>query len=293
VTPLLLLIGCDVPAALYPVGACRMGARFASVEAEVTCTSGGRTLAADFAWAVDTRAGGTTGEGWDGLGFYATGQSTGGGTLSVGHRSGRIGLYGLDGAHALTIGFLPAGDSLPDAPFLTLVDGTASCDAATGVGTARVYGLPEEWVEGGVWEMDFDHGVATTTPAAGAWASGWPAECPLAPEAWAALEVSAACDGVEAARIRFLAPSAYAVELDGLGQFDSVSATWTDAFSARCGDGDLPALAGSLQVEGGASRIYTPVLTVARAASGTWAVEATECGTCGAWEVAVEGLPAL
>jgi hypothetical protein len=293
VTLLVLLVGCDPPAQIYPVGACRMGDLFADVAVEVTCASGGEPLTADLAWAADTRAGGTQGEGWDGTGFYATGLSAGGGTLSVGHRPGALGVYGLEGGRSLTLGYLPAGDTLPGAPSVTLTDGTTTCDAATGVGTARVTGLPDEWVEGGVWEMTFDAGVATTTPVAEAWASSWPAACPLAPESWATLEVSAACEGVEAARIQFLAPSAYAVELDVLGQVDTVSATWTDAFSARCRDGDLPALAGSLQGEGGALRIYTPVLSVVRGVSGAWAVEATECGACAAWEVTVDGLPDL
>jgi hypothetical protein len=75
VTLLTLLVGCDPPAQIYPVGACRMGERFADVAVEVTCASGGEPLTSDLAWAADTRAGGTQGEGWDGTGFYATGLS--------------------------------------------------------------------------------------------------------------------------------------------------------------------------------------------------------------------------
>lgn len=286
--------GCDTPAALYPVDPCRIGDTYAHVSAEVTCESGGDVIEATFVWAVDTRAGGTTGEGWDGLGFYATGESAGGGTVSVGHRPGALGLYGVEGDRSVVVGYLPASDQLPAAPHVVVTDGETTCDAATGVGSVRVTGLPVEWVEGGTWEMTFDAGEVVADPVSDAWASPWPADCPIGPTAWSTTGIEATCDGAVAARIQFLAPNSYTVELDVLGQVAEVSATWTEAFSASCGGGDLPSLAGSLQGDDGGSRLYTPVLTVTRDAGGAWAMEETECGECAAgWEITVDGLPTL
>ncbi|MDP2306335.1 MAG: hypothetical protein Q8P18_09940 [Pseudomonadota bacterium] len=289
----LLAGGCDIPATLYPVDPCRIGETYSQVSAEVVCEAGGDRVEATFEWAVDTRAGGTQGEGWDGLGFYATGTSAGGGTLSVGHRPGALGLYGVEGALSVVVGYLPAGDEQPAAPHVVVTDGDTTCDAATGVGTVHVTGLPPEWVDGGTWEMAFDAGEAVADPVTDGWVSPWPADCPISPGAWAATSVSATCEGTVAARIQFQAPKSYAVELGALGQVASVSATWTEAFSASCGDGALPSLAGSLQGEGGVLRLYTPVLTVTRSADGVWAMEQTECGECAAWEIAVDGLPTL
>ncbi|MDP2317316.1 MAG: hypothetical protein Q8P41_30815 [Pseudomonadota bacterium] len=289
-----LLLGCDTPAVLYPVDPCRMGQDFAEVSAEVTCAAAGHTIEGTSSWATGTGAGGTQGEGWEGLGFYATGRSGAGGTLSVGHRPGALGLYAVEGERSVVVGYLPAGDELPAAPYVAVSDGERTCDGATGSGTVRVSGLPTEWVEGGVWEMAFDAGTVDADPIAAEWSSPWPAECALSPDAWATTRIEATCDGVAAARIQFLAPKSYAVELDVLGQVASVSATWTEAFAATCAGGELPSLAGSLQGEDGALRLYTPVLTVTRPAGGAWALEETECGTCPAgFVLTVEGLPTL
>lgn len=292
--PLLaMLAGCDAPAALYPVDPCRLGEGFDAIAVDVTCAAAGHTVEAAFTWDDDTRAGGATGDGWDGLSFYATGTTDGGGTLSVGHRPGALGAYVHEGAVDLVAGFLPAGDDLPEAPHIVITDGEASCDGVTGAGTVTLSGLPPAWVEGGVWEMDFDEGSFDAPPVAEAAASGWPAACPLDPRAWASVRVSAVCEGVERAAIQLLAPSAYAVELDALGQVADVSATWTEAFSATCAGGALPDLDGSLQGDDGHLRLYTPVLTVTRAPGGAWTVAETACGTCAAWDVTVEGLPDL
>lgn len=289
---LFALIGCDAPAALYPVDPCRLGESFDAIAVDVTCAAAGRTVEARFAWDEGTRAGGVAGDAWDGLSFYATGTTVGGGTLSVGHRPGALGAYVHEGAVDLVAGFLPAGDDLPEAPHVAVTDGDASCDAATGTGTVTLSGLPTTWVDGGVWEMGFDAGTFEVTPVSTA-ASGWPAACPLDPRAWASVRISAACEGVERAAIQLLAPSAYTVELDALGQVSDVSATWTEAFAATCDGGALPDLDGSLRGDDGDLRLYTPVLTVTRAPDGAWSVAETACGTCAAWEVTVEGLPDL
>jgi hypothetical protein len=290
----MLAAGCDTPATLYTVDPCRIGEAYAAVAVDVTCDAGGGPIDASFEWALDTRAGGTRGEDWDGLGFYATGTSVGGGTVSVGHRPGALGLYGVEGARSVVVGYLPAGDDLPVAPHVVVTDGVDSCDAATGVGTVRVTGLPPAWVEGGVWEMAFDAGEVTADPVTAAWSPPWPADCPISPGAWATTSLEATCDGAVAARIQFLAPESYAVELDVLGRVASVSTTWTEAFSASCDGGELPTLAGSLQGEDGVLRLYTPVLTVTRAADGAWVMEESECGSCASgWTVTVDGLPAL
>ncbi|MFN7144278.1 MAG: hypothetical protein ACK4YP_10915, partial [Myxococcota bacterium] len=294
--PLLLaaiLAGCDAPAALYPVDPCRLGEGFDGIAVDVTCAAAGRTVEASFTWDDDTRAGGARGEGWEGLSFYATGTTRAGGTLSVGHRPGALGVYVHEGATDLVAGFLPAGDDQPEAPHLALTDGDAACDAGTGTGTVTLSGLPAAWVEGGVWEMAFDAGTFDATPVAAVAASGWPAACPLDPRAWASVRVSAACDGVERAAIQLLAPSAYSVELDALGQVAGVSATWSEAFSAACDGGALPDLVGSLRGDEGDLRLYTPVLTVTRAPGGAWTVAETACGACETWDVTVEGLPDL
>ena len=291
---ILALLGCDAPATLYPVDPCRLGRDYAAVSVDVTCTTGNQTVEATFDGAADTRVGGTRGEGWEGLGFYATGPSAGAGTVSIGHRPGALGVYASEGARSLVAGYLPAGDVLAAAPFVEVTDGEVTCDAATGTGTVRVSGLPADWVDGGVWEMDFDAGEGSADPVTTDWAPPWPSECAIGPRAWATVSIAASCDGAVAARIQFLAPETYAVALDVLGQVASVSATWTEAFSATCAGGALPTLAGSLQGDDVGLRLYTPVLTVTRTGDGPWAVETTGCGECpSGWTVAVEGLPAL
>ncbi len=287
------LAGCDVPATAFPVDPCRVGDTFDAVSADVRCAAAGTSVEASFEWGAATILGGVRGEGWDGLGFVATGATPAGGTLSLGHRSGALGFYARDTSSVVEVGFVPSVPEVPEAPHVTLTDGDTTCDAATGAGSVTLAGLPEAWSEGGTWEMTFDGGTFTADAVSDAWSAPWPATCPMSPSAWASVRVAAACDGVERATIQFLAPASYAVELDALGQAASVSATWTEAFSATCDGGAPGALDGSLQGEDGALQLYTPVLSAARDADGAWVLEETACGACDAWVVTVEGLPEL
>ena len=289
----LLLAGCAPDATAWPVDPCRLGAALDAVRAEVTCSAAGRTFTADLAWDDASRAGGVRGDGWAGLGFYGTGSTAAGGTLSLGHRPGEIGFYGLEDELEVVVGFLPANGESAVAPYVTLSDGADRCDAVSGGGSVRLSGLPEGWADDGVWEMTFDAGSFEADPVVDTFVSPWPATCPLSPRAWASVRVSATCAGAERAAIQLQSPSGYALTLDPIGGVETVSATWTEAFYATCDGAALPNLDGSLQGEGGALRLYTPVLTVGRDPGGAWSMEATNCGTCAAWVVTVEGLPDL
>lgn len=289
---ILLLYGCDTPATLYPVDPCRLGESFASVSAEVTCTGPSGTVSASATWSDDTRAGGTRGEGWDGLSFYATGTTTSGGTLSVGRRPDGVGLYLLDGGTDVKVGFLPASTEAPEAPFVTVTDGALTCDAMTGAGAVHISGLPESWAPGGTWDMTFDNGTFEADPVPTTWSAPWPATCPIHPSAWASTRVTASCAGEERAFLQLQAPASYGVELDTIGQVGTVAVTWSEAYAARCEGADAAISDGSLQSEDGVSRIYTPILVVT-GNDDAWSVESTTCGTCDAWDVTVEGLPAL
>jgi hypothetical protein len=290
---LLLAVGCDPPATLYPTDPCRLGDAFANVSADLSCTSGGTTLTARFDWDADLRAGGGAGD-WDGTSFYAAGSSLGGGTISVGYVPGGLGVYGREGDVSAVAGFLPAGNERPTAPYVELADGTTTCDASTGSGSVTLRGLPTTWATDGDWGMDFDAGVADADPVIVSWSPSWPATCPINPRAWATVRITARCEGDPRAEILFLAPEAYQVELGVVGQVDTVSATWSEAFAATCEGGATAGLGGSLQGDHGALRFSTPVLTATRAAGGAWALESTACGTCPAgWDVTVEGLPDL
>jgi hypothetical protein len=291
---LLSILGCDTPATLYVADACRIGGSFASVAADVSCASGGRTLDARFVWGEEVGAGGSLGDTWDGLSFYATGRSTEDGTLAVGYLPDGLGVYGREGDVSAVAGYLPAGHERADAPYVTVTDGTATCDAATGTGSVHLSGLPEAWAEGGEWEMDFADGEATADPFLAAWSPAWPGTCPINPRAWATVRVAATCDGIARAEIQFLSPQGYQVELDALGLVVGVSATWASAASARCDGATLDTLDGSLQADSDGARLYTPVLTVTREGSGEWALEDTACGECpSGWSVVVDGLPDL
>ncbi len=289
---IVLLLGCDTPAALYPVDPCRLGESFSAATAEISCTGPAGTVSASAAWSDDTRAGGTRGEGWDGLSFYATGTTDSGGTLSLGRRPDGVGLYLLDGATDVRVGFLPASTESPLAPYVSATNGSATCDALTGTGDVHLSGLPEAWAPGGTWDMSFDNGSFEADPVSPTWSSPWPATCPIHPAAWAAVTITASCAGVELARLQLQAPASYGVELDTLGRVGTVSVTWSEAFSAQCGGADVTSSDGSLQSEDGVTRIYTPLLTVAGDGD-SWDVESTTCGACDAWVVTVEGLPTL
>lgn len=288
---LLALLACDRPAAVWPADPCRVGALFADVTADVRCASDGADIDASFVTERVTRVGAVAGEAFEGLSFYATGEVEGGGTLSVGLRSGAVGVYARDTTRDVVVGFLPASADLPAAPHAVVTEGAATCDAVRGAGGVAVTGLPDDWSADGGWEMTFDAGSFEADEAATSWAAPWADDCPLSPAAWASVRVSAACDGEERAAIEFLAPSGYAVELDALGQVAAASATWDSAFSATCAGGELASLAGSIQAEDGVVRLYTPVLTVARREDGAWTLEETACGSCDAWAITVDGLP--
>lgn len=290
---LLLLTACDAPATAWPTDPCRVGALFAEVGADVSCATDGVALDAGFAIDRVTRVGAVGGEDWEGLSFYATGETVGGGTLSVGLRDGTVGVYGRDATRDVVVGFLPAAVELPVAPYASVTVADATCDATSGAGGVEVSGLPDGWTADGAWGMTFQSGVFEADPAVEAWAAPWAHDCPLSPAAWTSIGVSAVCDGVERAAIHFLAPSGYTVELDALGQIAGASATWATAFSATCDGGALPSLAGSLQSEAGVLQLSTLVLAVARDADGAWTVEETSCGSCDAWEITVTGLPAM
>lgn len=277
----LLVCACAPVATLWPEDDCRVGAEAAAIVAEVRCEVGGETRTAALAFDAVARVEAARGDAWDGLSVGLVGPSAGGGTLALAWRPDGLHLAAAEGDLALDLD----GAS---ATVLATWGGTP-CDA----GAVALSGLPLGWTEDGAWAASFDGEGVSADPVAETWDPPWPSDCPLAPRAWAATRVTARCAGATVADVQFLAPAAYAVDLDALGRPAVVEAAWDGSFDAACAGEVAASTGGTLAASGGAVALETDLVAIARDTAGVWTVVDSACGTCEAWEVEVEGLPEL
>lgn len=275
------LAACSPVATLWPEDDCRVGAEAAAIVAEVRCDVGGEAHAATLAFDAVERVEAAQGAGWAGLSVGLVGRSAGGGALKLAWRPDGLRLASTEGDLVLDLDGASAE--------VVATWGGTPCDA----GTVAISGLPAGWTEDGAWAAAFGADGVSADTVADAWDPPWPSDCPLAPRAWAASRVTARCAGTTVADVQFLAPAAYAVDLDALGRPVAVEAAWDGSFDAACAGDVAPSTEGTLVAEGGTVALTTDLVEVARDAAGAWTVVDSACGTCDAWEASVEGLPGM